>query len=386
MPLRITIEGTTWTNQRGYGRFLREVLAAAVRLGTPHAFTLVADTSLPASVEIPGVSIVRVPLGVAAGVAASADGHRSIGDMWAMSRALARVPADCLFFPTVYSFVPVWTRAPLVVGIHDVIAERLPEHVFTNARARRFWSSKVWLATKQAARVMTVSRHAADGVTEQLRVPESRIRVVGEAPAAVFRADAGTQTAGQALQAAGVPEGTRFFFYVGGLSPHKNLLGLIDALDRLPADVRLVIAGDVEFDSFLSNYPALVARTTRDGAGRVQFIARPDDGVVAGLMRLAQGFVLPSFDEGFGLPAIEAAACGATVIVTRNSAMPEVLGDAALYVDPYDTASIADAMRRALADASLRATLGAQAAARASGYTWAAAARQLIATFEELRP
>jgi len=94
--------------------------------------------------------------------------------------------------------------------------------------------------------------------------------------------------------------------------------------------------------------------------------------------------VLPSFDEGFGLPAIEAAACGAAVIVTRNSAMPDVLGDAALYVDPYDTASIAAAMQQVLSDASLRATLGARAAERTRALTWDAAARQLIAIFEEL--
>jgi glycosyltransferase involved in cell wall biosynthesis len=103
-------------------------------------------------------------------------------------------------------------------------------------------------------------------------------------------------------------------------------------------------------------------------------------------MRLAQALVLPSFDEGFGLPAIEAAACGAAVIVTRNSAMPEVLADAALYVDPYDVASIETAMRQILDDAALRASLGARAAARAHAHTWDAAARQLVAMFEELAP
>jgi len=385
--MRITIEGSTWTNRRGYGRFLREILSAALRLGTPHEFTLVADTSLPPSFTLPGATIVRVPLRVPAGEAASADGRRSIADLWTMSRALARQRGDCLFFPTVYSYVPVWTRAPVVVGIHDVIAERLPGHVFKDARARRFWSSKVWLAAKQAARVMTVSRHAAEGVMQQLRVPESRIRMVGEAPAAVFRTDADTTAARRALHAAGVPDEARFFLYVGGLSPHKNLLTLIDALDRLPSDVRLVIVGDFQFDSFWSNYPALVARTTQDGGpGRVQFTAQLDDGAVAGLMRLAQALVLPSFDEGFGLPAIEAAACGAAVIVTRNSAMPDVLGDAALYVDPYDGASIEAAMRRILDDASLGPSLGSRAAARAREHTWDAAARQMIAMLEELAP
>src|SRR5262249_2261249 len=173
--VRITIEGSTWTNQRGYGRFLREILSAALRLRTAHEVTLVADTSLPADVALPGATIVRVPPRRAPGGAAAADGRRSLADVWAMSRALTGPPADCLFFPTVYSYVPVWTRAPLVIGIHDVIAERLPVHVFSSARTRRFWSAKVWMAARQATRVMTVSRHAAEGVTQHLRVPASRI-------------------------------------------------------------------------------------------------------------------------------------------------------------------------------------------------------------------
>jgi glycosyltransferase involved in cell wall biosynthesis len=321
---------------------------------------------------------------VAAGVAASAEGRRSIADLWAMSRALARVPADCLFFPTVYSFVPVWTRRPVIVGIHDVIAERLPEHVFNSARTRRFWSAKVWMAARQATRVMTVSRHAAAGVMQQLRVPQSRIRIVSEAPAAAFRPDAGVDAARRALRAAGVPDGVRFFLYVGGIAPHKNLMALVDAMDQLPADVHLVIVGDVESDSFRSSYSELAARTEKDGRGRVQFTGRLQDEIVAGLMRLAQALVLPSFDEGFGLPAIEAAACGSVVIVTRNSAMPDVLGDAALYVDPRDGASIVGAMQRVLGDEALRTALGARAAARARDCSWEAAAGQMIAMFEEL--
>jgi glycosyltransferase involved in cell wall biosynthesis len=379
--VRITVEASTWTNQRGYGRFLREILSAALRLGTPHTFTLVADTSLPESFALPGATIVRVPLRVAAGDAASATGRRSLPDMWAMSRALTRVPADCLFFPTVYSYVPVVSRVPRIVGIHDVIAERLPGHVFANDRARAFWRSKVWLAARQAALVMTVSNHAADGIARELRVPRARIRIVGEAPAAVFTPDAPLEAGRAALRAAGLAPDTRFFLYVGGIAPHKNLDGLAGAVEQMDFGVRLVIAGDYEHDTFLSAYPALQARVDR---GRVSFTGRLEDEAVAALMRLAQALVLPSFDEGFGLPAIEAAACGAVVIVTRNSAMPDVLGDAAIYVDPYDPASLLRAMTDVMSNADLRASLSARAAARAREYTWEAAARQMIAMFEEL--
>jgi glycosyltransferase involved in cell wall biosynthesis len=118
----------------------------------------------------------------------------------------------------------------------------------------------------------------------------------------------------------------------------------------------------------------------------VIFTGRLEDAAVAALMRLAQALVLPSFDEGFGLPAIEAAACGGTVIATRNSAMPEVLGDAALYIDPYDPSSLHSAMAQVLADGPLRAALGVRAAARARDWTWEAAARRLVGVFEEVAP
>ena len=381
--MHIVVEGSTWTNRRGYGRFLREILTAALKLGTPHQFTLVADTSLPDSFTLPGATIVRVPLRVAAGDAASAHGRRSLSDMWAMSRALTRPPADCLFFPTVYSYVPVRSRAPMIVGIHDVIAERLPDHVFASGRARRFWRTKVWLAARQAARVMTVSNHAAEGITRELHIERSRIRIVGEAPAPVFTPDAALEPGYAVLRAAGIAPDTRFFLYVGGIAPHKNLDALADAVEQMPFGVRIVIAGDYEHDSFLSSYPALQARADR---GRVTFTGRLEDEAVAALMRLAQALVLPSFDEGFGLPAIEAAASGGAVIVTRNSAMPEVLGDAAIYIDPYDTSTVSRAMTDVLSNADLRASLSAKAAARAREWTWAAAARRLIAMFEELAP
>jgi glycosyltransferase involved in cell wall biosynthesis len=348
--------------------------------------TLVADSSLAPSDAPAGVDVVRVALRVAAGVAASADGHRSLPDMWAMSRALARVPADAIFFPTVYSFVPVWTRLPIVVGIHDVIAERLPGHVFHGARSRRFWNAKVWMAVRQATRVMTVSEHAAGGIERQLRVPRSRMRIVGEAAAAAFASGAALQPGYDALRTAGMPPDARFFLYVGGIAPHKNLDALLAALDRLPGDVRLAIVGDFEHDAFLSAYSSLKARAQEALPGRVAFTGRLEDAAVAALMRLAQALVLPSFDEGFGLPAVEAAACGGAVIATRHSAIPEVLGDAALYIDPDDRASLEQAMATVLADPQRRAALGRRAAARAADWTWESAARRMLAIFEELSP
>ncbi len=134
---------------------------------------------------------------------------------------------------------------------------------------------------------------------------------------------------------------------------------------------------------FHSAYPELRTLAAR-GGGRVVFSGRLSDQAVAGVMRLAQALVLPSLDEGFGLPGIEAAACGTAVVATRNSALPDILGDAALYIDPADGAALQAALARVLDDPDLRASLGARAAERARLLTWDAAARSLLDIFAEL--
>ena len=117
-------------------------------------------------------------------LAASADGYRSPRDLWAYSRAIAGISVDIVFFPSVYTFVPVLptrNRRAVVVAIHDVIAERFPQHVFKNVRARLFWTLKTQLAVKQSTRVLTVSEHAKRGVQKHFRIASSKIRVTHEA-------------------------------------------------------------------------------------------------------------------------------------------------------------------------------------------------------------
>jgi glycosyltransferase involved in cell wall biosynthesis len=149
-------------------------------------------------------------------------------------------------------------------------------------------------------------------------------------------------------------------------------------------DLRLLIAGDHTGDVFHSGYAALRSHLDRHQTTEVCFTGPVPDRTLAGLMRLAQALVLPSLDEGFGLPGIEAAACGAAVVATRHSALPEVLGDAAVYFDPYEPGGLRRAIEPVLQDAALRAALGARASERAGRLSWTAAARSLLAAFDEL--
>jgi glycosyltransferase involved in cell wall biosynthesis len=382
--VRIAIDGGTWGNQRGYGRYTREVVTALARRRR-HDYVLVLDQGTLAQAQEPtaggiaipeGLSIHSVSLGGAPSDAASAGGFRTPRDMWRMGRALARCKADVIYFPSVYTFVPVPSRTPIAVTIHDVIAERFPSLIFATPRARLFWNAKLRLARWQAERILTVSAHAARGIHDVFGVPTERVGVTGEAPAAVFApvADrARVQAVRQACCGAGASDAV--MAYVGGVSPHKNLPALVRVFVRLLSERReqplhLVIVGDYEQDVFLSSYPAVRDLVEREGRGRVRFTGRLPDVDLAALLSGVHAVVLPSFDEGFGLPAIEAAACGAPVIATQSSAIPEVLGAAALYFDPAVDDTLHAALVRVLDDAALRTTLATRGCERARVLSW----------------
>jgi glycosyltransferase involved in cell wall biosynthesis len=386
--MRIGVDGGTWTNQRGFGRFTREIVGA-LPAGGGHHYTLFLPPDANAEGIPSHVSVVRVPVTVSPAVAASVDGWRSGADMWRMSRAMATAPVDALFFPAVYTYVPVLRRLPVVVGIHDVIAERFPHLIFATARARWFWRMKVALAVRQATTIVTVSDHARRGIHRVLGVPLDRIRLVSEAPAAAFRRIDDRASVSSTLTRLGLSVDAPVIAYLGGLSPHKNLGRLITAFGRIVRDgrhddLRLVLVGDFERDVFYSSYPSLRDVVSRECPDHVIFAGRLEDDIVARLLNGVRALVLPSMDEGFGLPGVEAAACGAAVVATRESALPEILGDAALYVDPASDDDIQKVLLRVLDDPALRLDLGRRAALRVAALSWHAAAAGVEAVFDEL--
>jgi glycosyltransferase involved in cell wall biosynthesis len=161
-----------------------------------------------------------------------------------------------------------------------------------------------------------------------------------------------------------------FVLYVGNIKPHKNLVRLIESYDQLRRrgfeDLKLLIIGDE-----ISKLPALRrAVHTHKLHKHVRFLGYLPDETLAVLYRLAAVFVFPSLYEGFGLPPLEAMACGTPVVTSNLSSMPEVTGDAAVLVDPYDVDSIVDGMERVLRDPALSAQLRAKGIARAREFSW----------------
>lgn len=387
--MRILVDGGTWTNRRGYGRFTRELISAAATIPSAHELALVLDDSVPTDDVPSGIDIERVHLGALPTDAASAGGHRSLRDLWTMSRALSRSRADCVFFPSVYTYVPLFTHAPVIICVHDVIPERLPSQVFPTRRSRMFWTLKTRTALHQATRIVTVSEHARRGIASHFGIEPQAIGVISEAPSGIFSPAADPSPGHDLLRTLGLSAEERLLLYVGGLAPHKNLAALLHAMVSLRSKsgslaATLLIVGDYTHDAFRSAYPTLRAQVERERLAWVRFTGALPDRTVAALMRLADALVLPSFEEGFGLPGVEAAACGAVVVATRHSALPDVLGDTALYFDPHAPDELERALEAVLTDPSLRATLGARASVKASALTWTTAARRLLDTFEEL--
>jgi len=206
--------------------------------------------------------------------------------------------------------------------------------------------------------------------------------VVGEAADPIFRR-LDKPVPGPNLLRVGVDGSRRMALYVGGFSPHKNLEALITAFSRIAArtefaDLLLVMVGDTTGDAFLTCVGALKAQIDALGLGeRVIFTGYLDDEDVVVLMNRSSVLALPSLMEGFGLPAVEAAACGCPVVATRESPLEKLLGEAGIYVGP-DAAGIEEAMVRVLSSEELQAHMRTCGLAAARCLTWQAAAGQMM--------
>lgn len=388
--MRIGIDATCWSNGRGFGRFARELLTAVARLNTGDEFVLLSDRQTAAEATFPpGWRVLVGDTSVAPSQAAAADGRRSLRDMLVMRRVAARERFDLIFFPAVYSYFPVGGRTPVLVTFHDVIAETLPHLIFHNRRSRFFWNLKCRAAARRSAAVVTVSNASREGLMRVFGLPEARVRVVSEAPSPVFGVVEDRTAQEAALKRHGLRPGERFLLSVGGISPHKNLDTLIAALGKLAgdarlSDVRLVLVGDYQRDVFRTCHADLMRQAERLGlAGRVHFPGYVPDEDLVHLYAAAQAFVFPSFLEGFGLPAVEAMACGAAVIASHRGSLPEVLDGAGELFDPQDAAALARALALVLTDDDHRRALQQKSRDRAKAFSWEHSARQAVEVFRE---
>jgi glycosyltransferase involved in cell wall biosynthesis len=387
--LQIGIDGTCWNNDRGYGRHARALISALLARDDENRYTLFFDELPRFDPPATKAKLSFISSRKPASVAASACGHRSLRDMARTSREMSSRRFDLIIFPTVYSFVPVWSRARKIVFIHDVIAETFPQMTVPSRRSRLFWKVKVGLGRLQADVVATVSEYSRRKLIDWFGLPAERVKVVGEASDPIFR-HLDQPNASPRLQSLGLGGGGRMVTYVGGFGPHKNLCRLIEAFREIcvlpeSGDVRLVMVGEFAREVFYSEFAAVRDLVLNSGLdGRVIFTGYlPDEDLVV-LLNRSTVLTLPSLMEGFGLPAIEAAACGCPVIATTASPLPELLGEGGLYADPGSVEQLAAALRTVLASEQVRARMRAAGLEAARRLTWDAAAGQLQSVIQEV--
>ena len=301
-----------------------------------------------------------------------------------LSWEMAARPPDLLFVPA--HVLPLVHPRRSVVTVHDLGYLYYPEaHTqFQNAYLR--WSTRY--NARAAARVLADSQATRDDLVRHYQIPAGKIVVVypgrDESLAPV------TDPAALAAVRARYGLAGRYLLHVGTLQPRKNLIRLVQAFASLlasgggpsAADLQLVITGKKGW-----LYGDLLAEIDKLGLaaqGRVVLTGYLPDADLPALLSGALAFCFPSLYEGFGFPVIEAMACGAPVVCSNVSSLPEVAGDAALLVDPLDVAALAAALGQIAADEGLRRELSERGLRQAARFSWRQSARQVLDLFEEV--
>ncbi len=298
------------------------------------------------------------------------------GHLWEQLVLPIRVAKRLLWSPAMTG--PLAVRRQ-VVTVHDLAVLEHPEWF-----SRKFAGWYRWLLPKlahRAARVIAVSQFTGARLVEITRVDPDKVTVVPNGVDGRFT-PASEDEITQVRESLGIAAG-RYVLYVGTLEPRKNLSRLIEAWDMarrdLPPDVCMVIAGNK------GRRPVFAQVSLDQLPPRVLLTGRVADEQLPGLYSGATVFVYPSMYEGFGLPALEAMACGTPVITSDRTALPEVVDDAAVTVDPSDAGAIADAVRQMVTDDALRERLSRRGLQRASKFTWDRAAEMTLQVLRKAR-
>ncbi len=283
---------------------------------------------------------------------------------------------DVMFYP---SFVaPPQRSGRAVVTVHDLIPLSDPQ--FCEPHHIRYCKRRVPASLRRANAIIAVSAHTKELVEERFGLPAERIHCIPNGVHQRFRPPYDVQVADPTLSRYGIRG--PYLLFVGTIEPRKNLVRLVQAFGRAAwgavREHTLVIVGKPAWDT---------ARVTAaiDGLGRGVRVLRPghvDAEDLPALYGAATALLFPSLAEGFGIPALEAMACGCPVLTSAIPPLSELVADAALTVDPWDTDAIADGIRRLVENSELRQALRARGLRRAEDFSWDKTAAQTLAVLE----
>ncbi len=361
----------------GIGRYVVNLARAMAPLlkGDEHLI-LLRDPAHPSPWDVvalagEGIEIVDVPCS-----------PFSLRQQWVIPRVLRHRQAD--LYHTPYYLMPYRTGVPTVLTVYDLIPLLFPEHVSRRARWLFRWTMA--LALRSATHVLAISQNTLNDLQKVFSIPPEKTTFVPLAPDPIFFPRSPVEVEAVRRKYA-LPE--TFVLYVGSNKPHKNLVRLIEAWSHLTQyTIRntfyalrftLVIAGVWD-----SRYPEARLLAEARGLETIRWLGPVPEADLPALYSAATVFVFPSLYEGFGLPVLEAMACGTPVACSDTSSLPEVVGDAALTFPPTNPQAIAGSLARLLQDADLRAELRERGLHQAARFSWERTAAQTLALYRTI--
>lgn len=377
--MRIGIEYTSAVQQRaGIGRYTRELVSALLELTSPHRYTLFAATG---GLESPmldlepkeSVRVRTLPLS-----------DEWLARLW--HRARLPLPVEIitgrvdLFYSPDFVLPPTLPGTRALLTVHDLSFLHYPDHFVP--KLVRYLSQVVPRSAVRADLILADSEATRTDLIERLEIPSEKVEVLYSGVAPRFRPqeEPGERRRLQERYGLGDPsteERRPYVLSVGTLQPRKNYIRLMRAFAELrPDGHKLIIAGG---EGWLCE--PILAEAEKHG-DRIRMLGFVEESDLPALYRGAALFAFPSLYEGFGLPVLEAMACGVPVVCSNVSSLPEVAGEAALLTDPHDEEALAEAMQRVLEDEELQQQMVTRGLERATAFTWERAAQQLLAAFE----
>jgi glycosyltransferase involved in cell wall biosynthesis len=372
---QIAINASFWNQPNtGSGQYVRALIPTLARHDFESDYTLIAPSALD---QVPFcVNAYQTPVALNRVSA-------NLGKVWfeqiAFTRACLRERATLAHVP--YFAPPFFSRAPVVVTIHDLIPMLLP--AYRGSLLVRAYMQLVAASARRARAIIADSECSKRDIVRILRVPESRVRV------AYLAAHERFVPVNDATVRAKFNLPENFLLYLGGYDQRKNVRVLIEAFAQLPefyrAGVRLVLAGiNLGQDSEFFPAPRRIAREANLPDDAIQCIGWVDEADKPALYSHAHAFLFPSLYEGFGLPPLEAMACGAPVLASNASSLPEVIGDAGILLAPREARAWADALHAVLTDNARRDMLRTRGLQQAKKFSWQRAAEETLAIYQSI--
>lgn len=367
--MRIGIDGRYIQDHfPGIGRYTYNLVQALTKAAPEDSFVLLHNPKLVntrydlGTLQSPNLEIVAIEVPTF-----------SLAEQWRLPSIVRGLRLDLFHSP--YYLKPYLLPCPSVVTIYDLIPRLYPEYVSSGARV--IFEMAIRLAIVTSRLVISVSQSAKEDLVRLLGVPPSKVWVT---PLGVDRrfCPVNEKAISNLRQKHDLPEG--YILYLGTNKPHKNLARLVEAFAEVKTEQKLVLAGKED-----PRYSEAHEVTKQLGLqDRVVFLGQVSEDDLPALYSGAALFVFPSLCEGFGLPLLEAMACGVPVISSSTSSLPEIAGQAAVMVAPLDLSQLARALERVLGDSNLRASMREEGLKQAAQFSWERTAVETLAVYRQV--